>query len=91
MSECAPKIIHMPGTRLSPEVVLHRTLEKIEHIESVAVVIRWKVDDTYDVDWSQQKTSELCMSAMMLHDMALKVASGRQPDAVTIHDPGTAS
>ena len=48
-----PKILHLPGTKLTPEVVLHRTLTKLPHIKSVCIVIQWD-DDSFDVDWSAQ-------------------------------------
>lgn len=60
-----PKIHQLPGARLTPDTVLHRTLTKLEHIESVAVVIMWK-DGTFSTDWSQMKLSELCMAERIL-------------------------
>lgn len=60
-----PKIIHLPGTELTPEVVLHRTLTKKERIQAVTVVILWD-DGTYDVDWSRQELRDLAMGAMTL-------------------------
>lgn len=77
MSEYTPTIVHLPGTRLTPDVVLHRTLAKCAHIKSVCIVIQWG-DDTFDIDWSQQKVSELCMGALLLHDTAVKTA--KNPD-----------
>ena len=65
------KIIHLPGTKLTPEVVLHRTLTKLAHIKSVVVVIQWD-DDSVDCDWSSMKVSELCMGAMALDEEARK-------------------
>lgn len=71
----SPRVVHLPGTRLTPDVVLHRTLGKIGRIKSVTIVIQWD-DDTFDIDWSQQKTSELCMGALLLQDEAIKIARG---------------
>lgn len=68
-------IIHLPGTRLTPEVLLHRTLTKCARIKAVAVVIQWD-DDTYDFDWSQQKINELCMAAILFHAEVTAVAKG---------------
>lgn len=65
MSEYEPKLVHLPGTVLTPEVVLHRTLNKSEHIKSVAVVIQW-ADGSFDVDWSQMQMSEMCMASMVI-------------------------
>lgn len=70
-----PKIVHLPGTTLTPEVVVHRTLQKLDRIKAVLVVIQWD-DETFDLDWSQMKTSELCMAAMCAHRKAARVASG---------------
>lgn len=65
------KIIHMPGTRLTPEVVLHRTLTKTARIKAVAVVIQWD-DDSFECDWSSMMVSDLCMGAMALDEEARK-------------------
>lgn len=65
------KIIHLPGTRLTPEVVLHRTLTKTARIKSIVVVIQWD-DDSIDCDWSSMKVSDLCMGAMVLDEEARK-------------------
>ena len=73
-----PPLVHLPGTRLTPEVVLHRTMNKMRRIKAVTIVIQWD-DDTMSVDWSQQKASELCMAALMLTDTAGKVAIRREP------------
>ncbi len=64
----SPKLIQLPGTRLSPETVLHRTLNKIKRIKGIAIVIQWD-DDTMEADWSQMKVSELCMASMLLDDL----------------------
>jgi len=65
-----PKLVHLPGSRLTPEVVLHRTLNKVDRIKAVAVIILWD-DDSYDTDWSNMKLSELVMSVKALDlDMA---------------------
>lgn len=60
-----PPLVHLPGTKLTPEVVLHRTLNKLTHIKALVVVIQWD-DDTYATDWSQMKVSELCMASRRL-------------------------
>lgn len=69
------KIKHLPGTKLAPEVLLHRTLQKIDRIKSVIVVIQWD-DDTFDSDWSSQKVSELCMGSMVLANQVTTIISG---------------
>lgn len=65
-----PKLVHLPGTELVPEVVLHRTLNKLEDIKAVVVVIQWK-DDSFSSDWSQMRVSELCMASTCL-DMEVR-------------------
>ena len=67
-----PRMVHLPGTRLTPEVVLHRTLGKLEHIKAVTIVIQWN-NDEFATDWSQQKMSELCMATMHLDEQCRKV------------------
>ena len=59
------KVVHLPGTRLTPEVALARTMQKLPCIKAVAIVIQWD-DDTFDCDWSSMKTSELCMASKVL-------------------------
>lgn len=75
MAGYEPKLVHLPGARLTPDVVLHRTLNKLEHIKAVAIVIQWN-DETYAVDWSQMKTSELVMGAGALRVTADEQAYG---------------
>lgn len=59
------KIVSIPGRNVSPEVVLHRTLEKLDRIKSVAVVIEWD-DESYACDWSATTLSALRMAAHAL-------------------------
>lgn len=76
MSDYDPPLVHMPGTKLTPEVLLHRTLNKVARIKAVTIVIQWD-DDTFDIDWSSMKVSELCMGALILQDEATSVARRR--------------
>lgn len=69
------RIVHLPGTALMPEVVLHQTLENVARIRAVTIVIQWD-DDTFDIDWSRQQTNDLCMGAVLLQAKAAKVAAG---------------
>lgn len=78
MSDYEPKLVHLPGSRLTPEVVLHRTLNKLERIKGVVVIVQWG-DDTFDVDWSQMKTSELAMAGVVLNGMAADIIFKRAP------------
>lgn len=75
MSDYVPRLVHLPGTRLTPEVVLHRTLQKLDRIRAVTVIIQWD-DCTFDVDWSQMKVSEAAMAAMLHHDTAINLIRG---------------
>lgn len=59
------KVVHLPGTILTPEVALARTMQKLPRIKAVTIVIQWD-DDTFDCDWSSMKTSELCMASKVL-------------------------
>jgi len=69
------RIIHLPGTELTPQVVLHQTLELIANIKAVTIVIQWE-DDTFELDWSRQQTNDFCMAAMLLHATATRLAQG---------------
>lgn len=73
-----PPLVHLPGTRLTPEVVLHRTVNKASHIKAVVVVIQWD-DDTFDMDWSEMKASELAMAALILNRKATSVIFKDEP------------
>ena len=75
MSEYVPILVHLPGTRLLPELVLHRTLDKLSRIKAVAIVIQWD-DDTFVTDWSQMPISALCMAAYALQKDAHDVMTG---------------
>lgn len=73
-----PKLVHLPGTRLTPEVVLHRTLNKLDQIKSVIVIIQWD-DESHEIDWSQQPTSAMCTSVVALQYQAAKLLMGDAP------------
>lgn len=61
-----PKLVMLPGAPPSVEVILHRTLAKLDHIKGVTVVIQWKADESFSVDWSTMSKSELYMAARVL-------------------------
>lgn len=69
------KIVHLTGTRLSPEVVLARTAEKVSRVKAVFVVIQWD-DDTFDMDWSQTPASVLCMAARIFDRQVDRTLNG---------------
>lgn len=71
MTEYEPPLVSLPGTRLSPEVLLHRTLNKVGRMKAVTVIIQWD-DDTFDCDWSSMKTSELCMAEKVFDEEVRK-------------------
>lgn len=82
-----PKIVLMPGARLSPEVLLHRTMGKLDSIKNVVVIIQW-VDDTLDVDWSQMKVSEVALASQMLLHTSTKLMLGTLEDVTYTPDAG---
>jgi hypothetical protein len=59
------KIDQLKGTDTTPELVLHRTLEKAGRIKSIAVAILWD-NNAIDTDWSNALTSELNLMADVL-------------------------
>ena len=71
MADYVPKIVSLPGAAVSPQVVLHRTLDKLEHIKSITITIQWN-NDEIATDWSQMLVSELCMHAMHLDEQVKK-------------------
>ncbi len=75
MADYEPKLVHLPGTVLAAEVVLHRTLQKIDRIKAVAVIIQWD-DDTFSSDHSSMKMSELCMASFTLTAVVNKTIFG---------------
>lgn len=52
-------IEQLPGARLAAETVLHRTLEEIDKIKGVMVLILYK-DDTAYLDQSSLMINEVC-------------------------------
>jgi hypothetical protein len=71
MNAYVPKLVHLPGTAVSPQLVLHRTLDKLEHIKAVTIIIQWQ-NDEFATDWSQMRVSELCHATMHLHEQCKK-------------------
>lgn len=70
------KIAHLPGTKLTPEVVLARTQEKLPRIKAVALVILWD-DETMSTDFSSISAANLAMAAMVLQEDARQVVIGK--------------
>ena len=71
------KVVHLPGTTLTPEVALARTMQKLPRIKAVAIVIQWD-DDTFDCDWSSMRTSELCMASRVFDRQVDDVIGGTE-------------
>jgi hypothetical protein len=76
-----PPLVHLPGTVLTPEVVLHRTLNKKARIKSLVVVIKWD-DDSFDTDHSLQSVSDLAMASRMLDKTVDRIMFLENPGAV---------
>ena len=73
------KLAHMPGTALSPEVLLHQILDKTPKIRSVIIITQWE-DGTFETDWSSMKVSDLCMASRIFdYDVDL-VLTESHPD-----------
>ena len=65
MNDYEPPLVLLPGAKLTPEVLLHRTLNKKERIKAVVVVIQWD-DMSFDVDWSSMELRDLSMGLLTL-------------------------
>ena len=59
------KLSRLPGTGLSPEVLLHQILEDRDNIKAVTIVVEWK-DTKRSVAWSDMPFSEACTSSKVL-------------------------
>lgn len=69
----ARKLAHLPGTDITPELVLARTLEKAKagHIKRVCVYIQW-TDESTDFDWSTMKQSDLAFMAVAMQLLVME-------------------
>lgn len=86
MSGYVPKLVQLPGTKLSPEVVLHRSLNKLDHIDHVLVIIGWK-DGSVDCDWSQMTISQLCFADVSLTMQIQELLRGNRPECLAPKEP----
>lgn len=75
MPDYEPKIIHLPGTRLSAEAVLHRSADKSDHATAAIVLIRWK-DGSWGVDWSNMENRDFTFACALLNMKQGEVLSG---------------
>lgn len=73
-----PPLVHLPGTKLTPEVVLHRALNKLPHIKSVVVLVQWE-NGTFATDWSFMSNGDFSRAALTLQADAMDVIRGRAP------------
>lgn len=76
-----PPLVHLPGTPLTPEVVLHRTLNKKHRIKAVAIVVQWD-DDSFDTDYSLMSVANLCMASRILDRLVDRTMSGAEPGLI---------
>ena len=60
-----PKLAILPGTAISPEVLLAQSLERAGEFESILIVSKGK-DGTFRCGWSRMTTSDLCFAARVL-------------------------
>jgi hypothetical protein len=61
------KIVALGEKGNTVEVVLHRTLDKAEHIDKMIVLYRWKNSGGWTSDWSTVSISDMEFATTMLH------------------------
>lgn len=68
----------LPNTRLTPTVVLARTLEKAQHgkLKSVYVGLHWADRDEFDYDYSLMPVRDLSMHRLVIDRRLQNVAFG---------------
>jgi hypothetical protein len=69
------KLVCLRHEDTTPQIVLERTLDKVDKIQGVAIVIKWK-NGTYDSDWSMLTGGELALMALCLSEEARKKSLG---------------
>jgi hypothetical protein len=76
------KLVQLPGTGASPELVLARCLEKARHghIKSIAVSIEWD-DETYATD-----CSDMLVSKLLLHILNLETSARQSFEEQLLND-----
>jgi len=75
------ELVHMPGTKLAPRVVLTQTLDNFEDVESVFVVIKRK-NGRFNVDWSSTSFADFSYAVAMLDETFRTAMRGDLPKAV---------
>ena len=58
-------IEHLPTSRLTPDVVLHRALGDIENTQAVVLLVQ-DTDGLWSIEWSQMSASDLCFAEKWL-------------------------
>jgi hypothetical protein len=68
----------LPNTKLTPTVVLGRSLEKAQHgkIKSVWVGIHWADSDQFDYDYSSMQVRDLSLHRLVIERRLNNVAFG---------------
>ena len=59
------KIIRLPGTKLTPKVLLAQVLEDADYLESVVIIEKGK-DGTMEVAWSRQGQQDIAFAIFIL-------------------------
>ena len=75
------EIVHLPGTRLTPEVVLHQCVDEIDSLKAVVVLKLDKEGDSY-ATWSQMDLGDLCYLLTKLQSRVHEIMSGRGQEFV---------
>lgn len=80
-------IATLPNAKLTPTVVLARSLEKAQHgkIKSTWIGIEWSADSTFDYDYSSMAVHDLGMHRLVLERRLQRVAFGEDRDSETAY------
>lgn len=75
-------IATLPNAKLTPQVVLARTLEKATHgkLKSVYIGLQWAANDHFTYDYSHMALTDLSMHKLMLEYRLQNVAFGSVDD-----------
>lgn len=60
------KVIRHPSIKRTPEAVLREILDRIDAVDQVAIVVRYKDSKEYAAGWSEQMVSDLALASMTL-------------------------
>lgn len=77
----------LPGTKLTPTVVLGRTLEKAQHgkLKDVYIGLHWADRDEFDYDYSLMPIRDLSMHRLVLERRLQNVAFGGSDSNETLN------